>query len=83
MSIRKVFSYNLKYYRFKQNYSQEKLAELANINVKTLSDYERCVSAPSFDTIEKLAVALKIDYYLLFKHIDMVSLGKTIKNQCK
>lgn len=66
MILSKIFSYNLRYYRLKANYTQEKLAELADLNTKTLSNYERCI-ALSFEAIDRLAKALNIEPYLLFK----------------
>ena len=67
MAIKELFAKNLKYYRFQKNLSQEKLAELSELNPKNISDYERAVACPTLPTIDKIANALNIEVYLLFK----------------
>jgi DNA-binding XRE family transcriptional regulator len=36
--VRKLFSENMRSYRKKQGYSQEKLAELINVSTQTIND---------------------------------------------
>lgn len=67
MSLKDTFGKNLKYYRYKAGLSQEKLAEIVNIDSKYLSDLENGKYSPSFSKIERLATALDIDPYQLFK----------------
>ncbi|HEX5361896.1 MAG TPA: helix-turn-helix transcriptional regulator [Fluviicoccus sp.] len=44
--------------REQQGYSQEQLAEIANLNRSYLGEIERGVVIPSLATLEKLALAL-------------------------
>lgn len=67
MSLKDTFGKNLKYYRFQADLSQEKLAEIVDIDSKYLSDLENGKYSPSFSKIERLAQALDIEEYLLFK----------------
>jgi len=46
--------------RREANFTQEQLAFATGISVDFLSLVERGINAPSFDTIEKLAEALKV-----------------------
>ena len=73
--LKEYFSINLKWYRFKNNYTQERLAELCNLTPKYISDLERGKFAPSLLKIEIIANALKVEPYILIKpdHIKEVS----------
>ena len=67
MKLNKIFGYNIKYYRYKENYTQEKLAELTNTSVTYISLLESGRHhTPSFDKIEFLAKALKVQPFELF-----------------
>jgi transcriptional regulator with XRE-family HTH domain len=46
--------------------TQEELAEKAGISVEFLSNLERGINAPSFETLEKLSLALSISVHFLF-----------------
>lgn len=46
--------------------TQEELGRLAGLDYKHISGLERGANVPSFEAIERLAKALKIDYYELF-----------------
>lgn len=65
--LKEYFSINLKWYRFKGNYTQERLAELCNLTPKYISDLERGKFAPSLLKIEIIANALNIEPYRLIK----------------
>lgn len=65
--LKEYFAINLKWYRFKNNYTQELLAEKCNLNSKYISDLERGKFAPSLSKIEAIAKALKIEPYMLIK----------------
>ena len=52
-NIAATFARNLKFFRQKCNYSQEKLAELIDVSPATISNYETEYSNPNFDTIQK------------------------------
>lgn len=66
-NLRTIFSQNLKYYRIKKNLRQEDIAEKVGLTDKYISDLERAKFSPSLETIEKLAIALDMDAYLLIK----------------
>ena len=67
MSLWNTFCKNLKYYRIKKLYSQEKLGELTDLSPRYISAIECGRYSPTIITIEKLAEALDIDAYILFK----------------
>lgn len=52
--------------RTKQSLSQEKLAELANINTATVGTVERGDNATTVQTLTKISNALNIELYKLF-----------------
>ena len=66
MSLIDIFRYNVRYYRFKKNYSQEKLAEMTGLSTHYISDIEQGKYSPSIPTIERISKALDILPQLLF-----------------
>lgn len=66
-NLRTIFSKNLKYYRIKESFRQEDLAEKIGLTDKYISDLERAKFSPSLETIEKLANALNITADILLK----------------
>jgi transcriptional regulator with XRE-family HTH domain len=58
--IRRILAGNIKKYRKHMGYSQEKLAEKANLSAQTLNDIEGCRRWLSAATLTKLAKALHI-----------------------
>lgn len=67
MDILKVFGMNLRKYREERNISQEKFAEMAGLHRTYISDVERFQRSISLGNVQKIADALEIDTYLLFK----------------
>lgn len=65
--LKNLLIFNIKYYRYLNNYSQEKLAELCSLSPRYLTDIERGLHCPTIDKIELIATALKIEPYMLFK----------------
>lgn len=65
-STSEIFRNNLKFYRTKQGYTQEKLSEICDISTDYLSQIERGKRTPSFKRLELIANALNIDVYKLF-----------------
>ncbi len=47
--------------RTKLRYSQEKLAELSDLNKNSIGAIERGESRPAIDTLERIAIALGIE----------------------
>lgn len=68
-----IFQKNIKYYRYKNSYSQEKLGELTDLSARYISAIECGRYSPTIDTIEKIANALGVDGYELFKQLDNYS----------
>ena len=66
--LRALLSYNIKLHRGYHGWSQADLAERANISINFLSSIERCTKWPYPETIVKIAKALKIEEYELFRH---------------
>jgi transcriptional regulator with XRE-family HTH domain len=63
--IRLVLAGNIKKYRKNFGYSQEKLAEKAELSAQTLNDIEGCRRWVSARTMTKLAKALNVVEYQL------------------
>ena len=67
MDILKVFGTNLRKYREEINVSQEKFAEMAGLHRTYISDVERFQRSISLGNVQKIADALEIETFLLFK----------------
>ena len=65
--IRAVLAQNIKSFRIHRDWSQADLAEKADISIPFLSDIERGNKWPYPETLSKLAKALKVDIYELFR----------------
>ena len=65
-STSEIFRNNLKYYRTKRGYTQEKLSEICDISTDYLSQIERGKRTPSFKRMELIAKALHLEVYKLF-----------------
>lgn len=68
MTLLQIFGTNLKYYRLKKGYSQEKLGELTGLHRTYISDLERFKRNISLDNLQKIAEQLQIEPYLLLVH---------------
>ena len=69
-STTEIFRNNLKWYRTKQNYTQERLSEICGISTDYISQIERGKRTPSFKRMDLIAKALNIEVYKLFMPID-------------
>lgn len=67
MDIRKKFGKNIKKIRIKKKITQEKLAEMAEIDRSYLSEIERGLKNISLTKIEAISKALNLEIYELFK----------------
>jgi transcriptional regulator with XRE-family HTH domain len=65
-NIREVLANNIKEYRRKKGFSQDKLAESAGISSQYLATVETCRKFPTPEVLERLAEALGIETYELF-----------------
>jgi transcriptional regulator with XRE-family HTH domain len=69
-SLRTQFGRRLRRLRLARDITQERLAEQIGISITFLGLIERGVNAPSFETIEQIAKALKINVADLFTFED-------------
>ena len=69
-SLRELLIFNIKYYRYLNNYSQEKLAELSKLSSRYITDVERGLHCPTIPKIENIAQSLNIEPYQLFMNFD-------------
>ena len=67
-NLKDLLTFNIKYYRYKNNLSQEKLAEICNLSPRYLTDIERGVHCPTILKLEIIAKALNIEPYKLFQN---------------
>ena len=65
-SPRIQFGRHLRRMRLTRDMTQEQLAEAAGVSVDFLSLVERGINAPSFETLERFAKALKVRVVELF-----------------
>jgi len=67
-SLKELLIFNIKYYRYLNNLSQEKLAELCGLSARYLTDIERGLHSPTIGKIEIIAKVLNIEPYQLFQN---------------
>lgn len=81
MTLKQVLGKNVRYFRFKNNLTQEKLAEFLDISVTYVSDIELGKSNVSLDLIEKIAHYFEQEYKELFeiREFDKITKEKTSK----
>ena len=60
MKLNVIFGNNVKHFRYKRHYTQEKVAELTDTSVTYISQLELGHHTPSFETLESLSKALKV-----------------------
>lgn len=65
--LKTQFGKRLRNMRKKKGLTQEQLAETTMISVDFLSLVERGINAPSFETLEKLAIALGVPVKCFFE----------------
>lgn len=63
MTIRELLGRRLKDFRKRRKLTQEKLAELASVDVSYLGNIERGRENPTVETLEKLGSALGVQSY--------------------
>jgi len=63
---KELLALNTKMLRKKSGFSQEKLAEAADLSAQSISDIEGCRTWVSDKTLEKLAQVLDVDIFQLF-----------------
>jgi transcriptional regulator with XRE-family HTH domain len=68
--LKSLFGRRLRQIRRQHDLTQEQLAELAGISVDMLSNIERGINAPSFETMEKLSKVLSIPVKEFFNIVE-------------
>ena len=68
INLKDLLIYNIKYYRYKNNLSQEKLAELCSLSPRYITDIERGLHCPTIPKLEIIAKALNLEPYILFQN---------------
>ena len=66
--LKELLIFNIKYYRYVNNISQEKLAELSMLSPRYITDVERGLHCPTINKIEQIAKSLNIEPYILFQN---------------
>ena len=69
-NLKDLLVFNIKYYRYLNHFSQEKLAELCGLSPRYITDVERGMHCPTIPKIEVIAKVLGIEPYQLFVNID-------------
>jgi transcriptional regulator with XRE-family HTH domain len=67
-NLKDLLVFNIKYYRYVNNISQEKLAELAGLSSRYITDIERGLHCPTINKLELIAKALNKEPYELFQN---------------
>ena len=84
MNLKILIGKNVKYYRYKEKLTQEKLAEKIKSSVNYIGRLERGQHNPSVEKLEKIATALNIEPYELFiKRNDLDSLPMRVNLKSK
>lgn len=71
--LKKQLGQKIKLVRKSKNMTQEQLAEIVDIGVPNISYIENGKFAPSIDTLQKIANALKVEPHELYKFTDIKS----------
>ncbi len=66
-NIKIQFGKRLRRLRRQADFTQEQLAERIGVSVEFISNMERGINSPSFDTLEKLADSLEVRVSELFE----------------
>ena len=69
-NLKDLLIFNIKYYRYLNNYSQERLAELSKLTPRYLTDVERGLHCPTIPKLEQIAKSLNVEPYQLFMNED-------------
>ena len=67
-NLKDLLIFNIKYYRYLNNLSQENLAKLSNLSSRYITDIERGLHCPTIPKLEAIAKALNIEPYILFQN---------------
>ena len=77
-ATKKLLGKNVKYFRYKNNLTQEKLAERCDLSPRYISDIENGNGNISIDTLTKLSEILNVKTYDLLKPRNIKELPQRI-----
>jgi transcriptional regulator with XRE-family HTH domain len=80
-AIKDALGKTIKFLRFRRGLSQADLAEKADISITFLSTVERGIKFPQPDILSKLAKALDVEVFELFKTDTVPTDSKEMMNQ--
>jgi len=66
-TLRKQFGKRVQRLRIEGKITQEQLADIVGVTIESISNIERGIHGPSFDNLEKIALALDVPVYRLFE----------------
>lgn len=69
-NLKDLLIFNIKYYRYVNNFSQEKLAELSKLSPRYITDVERGLHCPTIPKLEVIANSLNIKPHILFMNTE-------------
>ena len=67
-NLKDLLIFNIKYYRYVKNISQEKLAESCSLSSRYITDIERGLHCPTINKIELISRVLEVEPYILFQN---------------
>ncbi|PUA27913.1 MAG: transcriptional regulator [Cellvibrio sp. 79] len=67
MQLKKQFGKRLQQCRLARKMTQEELAEKVGLSIESISNMERGIHGPTFDSLEKIITVLKIPAKKLFE----------------
>lgn len=79
--LKAILGRNVKFFRYRKEYSQADLAEKIDISITFLSNIERGLKFPKPDIITRIADGLEINVYELFKNDIIPEDNKKIINR--
>lgn len=65
--LKSKFGKRLQYLRVREGITQEQLADKTGVTVESISNIERGIFGPKFETLEKIAGVLKVPVKKLFE----------------
>ncbi len=78
-SLGESFGISVRQLRDARNWSQERLAEVADLNRSYVGEIERGTAIPSLATLEKIAAALGLSVSRLIEHTEEIHLSRTTR----
>lgn len=78
LKLNEIFGNNVKYFRFRKKYTQEKVAELTETSVTYISQLELGHHTPSFEKLQALSNALGVEPFEFYVKRDFKKLPSRV-----